>query len=106
MAAPQSPEPASSHTHLQRVRSTLPALASAVSPDYYETPKTSRNLKRLAPRLNDFFEDLHRESSDIWSLRSTRNLATPSKASAMYSPVASFHGVRMRAPHVRALTVA
>jgi hypothetical protein len=48
--------------------------------------------------------DVHADTADIWLARSARNLSTPAKTSPMYSPIASFHGIRSRTPHMRAYT--
>ena len=99
--SPQSPSPPTMGTHLERVRCSLPAVSSATQADYYEPPKTANNLKKLAPQLAAFLEEIESESAEIWMQRSTRNLTQRPKSSGMWSPVSSFHGIRHRAPHAR-----
>ena len=36
------------------------------------------------------------DSAEVWQARSFRNLKSPARSSAMYSPIASFHGIGMR----------
>ena len=99
--SPQSPSPPTMGTHLERVRCSLPAVSSAMQADYYDPPKTANNLKKLAPQLAAFLEEIETESAEIWMQRSTQNLARRPKSSGMWSPVSSFHGIRHRAPHAR-----
>jgi len=102
---PRSPSPTSSGMHLDRVRTTAPPAASARRADYFSPPSPSKEgLRTLAPKLAEFFEHVHADTADIWLARSARNLSTPAKTSPMYSPIASFHGIRSRTPHMRAYT--
>ena len=51
----RSPSPGTSQSHLDRVRSTLPNVATAqlTAADFYDTPKPVHNLKKMAPKLSE-----------------------------------------------------
>lgn len=63
---PRSPSPSTmAISHLDRVRSTLPSLAEAqlTRSDYYELPRPAQNLKKMAPKLSNFFQGAARAPS-------------------------------------------